>query len=410
MKTACLYFIFLMGYQTAFAASGAFFNLSSHTTSSGTTLTITPTISNHTYSMAGIKLNSSEYSLSSPWTDCTKIANGYCLFSVNSLSSKNISITGKAGNVSITLCLNGEGPLSCQNYQVIIKYAYVANDSGQILLCPIEANNNLGACYDAAPGSQIQGPNVITFNNTRTKAYITNFSSGNASVFLCEVQSNNMLEPCSNLINTGVSFQLPFGLVLNKEQTNAYIANGSDQQVLICPLLADGTFGTCQDSGNTGISFGYPLGITINHAQTKAYVTNNGNNTVSVCPIKGNGTFGACIDSGNLGVAFQSPVGVVLNNAETKAYVTNTGNTNTVSICPIETDGTFGQCIDSGNLFNYPVWIALSTGETVAYVTNNQNSTVSICPVNLDGSFGICQDSSNAGVSFSGPEGITLIP
>lgn len=42
------------------------------------------------------------------------VANAYCL--TGSLFS--VSATGASGDVSITLCLNGKGPFSCQNYQL----------------------------------------------------------------------------------------------------------------------------------------------------------------------------------------------------------------------------------------------------------------------------------------------------
>jgi len=407
MKKVYLYLMLILSCQVGFATSGAFFSVTSNTTQTGTILSITTTIPNHTYSIAGIKINNSGYHLTNAGSECTSIANGYCLFSVDNLSPKTITITGKVGQIDMSLCLNGNGPISCQNYQVSISYAYVANDNGHILICPIRSNGLFGACFDGA--ATFSGPNVLTFNATKTMAYVTNFD-GTGSVYLCAIQSDYTLADCHTLTNTGASFALPFGLVLNTLQTTAYIPNGSGGNVLICPLNGDST--VCENSGNTGISFSYPLGIAFNQTQTIAYVTNNGvisgANAVSMCPITA-GTFGDCVDSGNTGISFSNPQGIVLNSSGTIAYVTNTSSTSTVSICPIQKDGAFGKCVDSGNTFDYPIWIALNTDGTKAYVTNNTGSTVLMCPINDNGTFGTCQNAGNSGIpQFSGPEGITL--
>ena len=418
MKRSCLYLVVILCHQISFANNGSLFDVTSTTTQTGAILNITTTIPNHTYSMAGIKLNSSGYSLPNSGTECTKIENGHCFFSINNLTTKTITISGKVGTIDMSLCLNGNGPLSCQNYQVSISYAYVANDNNKILVCPIHSNGDFGDCFDS--GASFSGPNVLTFNTAKTMAYITNYdlSFGTSSIQLCTVQPNYTLTSCNTLTNTGsAALSVPFGLVLNRAQTIAYIANGagSPGQVLVCPI--NGNHIACENSGNTGIPFTYPQGIVFNQAQTIAYVTNDGIdeiypphvNAVSVCPIIA-GTFGACIDSGHTGPAFSNPLGIVLNNSGTIAYVTNTDSTNTVSICPIQNDGTFGTCVDSGNTFNAPIWIVLNGDGTKAYVTNNTTNTVSVCPINSDGSFGACQNAGNiGGIAFSGPEGITLL-
>ena len=118
----------LLGSQISFASNHLFFNI----TAINTTLNITTTIPNHSYTNAGIKINTTGYSLKNAGTDCVPISNGYCLFSVSDTSTKAISLTGSTGNVNMTLCLNGAGPLSCQNATIAItagpKNAYIAND------------------------------------------------------------------------------------------------------------------------------------------------------------------------------------------------------------------------------------------------------------------------------------------
>ena len=57
---------------------------------SGLLLSILTTITNHTYPYAGIKINTAGYSIANLGIDCTPIPNGYCLFSVNGTTPKNI--------------------------------------------------------------------------------------------------------------------------------------------------------------------------------------------------------------------------------------------------------------------------------------------------------------------------------
>lgn len=81
----------------------------------GGSFNITTTVPNHIYPAAGIKINTPGYILTGQGTQCIPINNGYCLFTVSNTQQKVLSVSG-AGPVSITLCLNGQGPLSCQIY------------------------------------------------------------------------------------------------------------------------------------------------------------------------------------------------------------------------------------------------------------------------------------------------------
>jgi len=146
--------------QATFADGGFFFNVSA----TNNTLTISTTIPNHTYSYAGIKLNTPGYSLANAGTECTPANNGYCLFSVSNSGSTNISITGAAGTISLSLCLNGSGPLSCQNYTVstvLHNVIYIGNSNGDV-----QYSNNDGNSWTTTPskpdGSQVDGISVKT--------------------------------------------------------------------------------------------------------------------------------------------------------------------------------------------------------------------------------------------------------
>ena len=400
-------------YQIAFASSGLFFNVDTI----GSVLNITTTVPNHTYSSAGIKINTSGYNLTNIGSDCIPNKNGYCLFSVSDVTTKAISITGATGSVNITLCLNGFPPLSCQTYNTPVvkaRAAYVANGRDGVSLCPINPNGTFASCTDSGNSgvafNQLRG---IALNISETILYVVN--QGTASVLRCPVNANSTLGACADSGNTGVAFITPVGIALNPTATIAYVTNlisgAQYDTVLKCPINPNGTFGACSDSGNTGVNFRNPFGIVITSNGDFAYVTNTNSNAVLKCPINSDGTFGACSDSGNTGVVFSSPRYITLNTTETAAYVSN-GTGNTVSFCPINPNGSFGACTGSGNTgdaFNGPRGIAVNPSNTFAYVANNVTSTVFLCPMNSNGTFGTCLDSGNTGVPFAGPQGIALI-
>jgi hypothetical protein len=103
----------------AFALSSAyaapFFNI----TSTVDTLCINSTNNNRTYPLTGIKIKTPFVSIANPGIDCKMANNNFCIFSANNQSVTEISLSGLgSGIVDFVLCLNGYGPLSCQNYQI----------------------------------------------------------------------------------------------------------------------------------------------------------------------------------------------------------------------------------------------------------------------------------------------------
>ncbi len=119
----CAIVAILMNHATFADPSGLFFNVAS----SGSALSINTTIPHHTYPFAGIRINTKGYSLTGIGTQCSNAGNGFCLFSVSDTQPVMISFAGGAGQLSVTLCLNGKGPLSCQNYTLTV----VTNDCGR---------------------------------------------------------------------------------------------------------------------------------------------------------------------------------------------------------------------------------------------------------------------------------------
>lgn len=133
--------IFILS-QSTFALSGLFFHASSTTKSA---VTISTIVQNHFYPSARIKINTPGYTLTSPGIDCTVTSHEYCLFSVSDTVPAIIGVTGPAGRVSLTLCLNGTSPLSCQNYNIIITSPklLLSSISPQPIGGQMDSSNNL---------------------------------------------------------------------------------------------------------------------------------------------------------------------------------------------------------------------------------------------------------------------------
>jgi exo-beta-1,3-glucanase (GH17 family) len=92
--------------QLSQSSSGTFFNLET----GGTAFNISTTGS---YITAGIKITSGQ----TLFCRGTTTAEGYCIFPVTSSSPDNaIGFSGVAGNISVNLCLNGNGPATCGTY------------------------------------------------------------------------------------------------------------------------------------------------------------------------------------------------------------------------------------------------------------------------------------------------------
>lgn len=79
-------------------------------TVSALNLSITTTTPNHTYPIAGIKINTPGYTLTNLGVDCTPAANGYCLFQVSNTSPKTIILLPPLGTNyegGVVACLEG---------------------------------------------------------------------------------------------------------------------------------------------------------------------------------------------------------------------------------------------------------------------------------------------------------------
>ncbi|MDR3491355.1 MAG: hypothetical protein P4M12_04830 [Gammaproteobacteria bacterium] len=402
MKKFCwfVHILFLLLISNiCFANSGELFNVGA----TANILQINTTVPNHTYSSAGIKINTPGYSLTNSGVECAQAGNGYCLFSVSNSASKLLSISGPAGAMSISLCLNAKGPLSCQNFSGstnFTNYGYVSDvNANQIFKCTINSTGGFENCVDSGnTGIPISVPLGIALNSSFNRAYIV--LTNNNQVLQCPIDSNGNLGNCIDSGNTGIDFNHPISLAFNKLNTLAYVTDQNANSVSVCPITAGGSFGNCRDSGNTGAAFDAPVGIFINSSGNFAYITNQGgSNNVFKCPILANGNFGACSNANVSGFVFTKPDNLVLNTANSIAYITDS-SLQKVYQCTVNGNGEFTSCKDTGNaLASIAANIVLNKFENTAYIGNGSGGVVK-CPIDASGNLGICAQTGGSGFTF----------
>ncbi len=374
----------------------------------GFALTVTTTIPNHLYSSAGIKFNTPGFSMAS---GCNRSkTSGYCIFPVSDKLPAVIPVmgSGSIATYSATLCLNGNGPMSCQqfdNLQYIgpARFAYIANygETPSVLACTLDMFGAIETCQDTGGGIPAGfGANGITLNNAGNTAFLTGFSE--PRVYQCPVNaSTGTFSNCTfTTITTPSGYTPEYGmLVLNPTNTLAYIGDNSGR-ILACPIANNVIQGDCVDTG--AIVEDSISGVTLNRAGTVFYGANYGAPEVTVCAVNG-GTFSSCVQkTGGGAITFTEPGGVVLNRAETLVYITdyNAGKVYACSTTPNNTS-SFANCFTAASGITEAWGIALNAANTVAYVTDF-SGLIYTCPVNTDATFGSCTITSGQVIEGTG--------
>lgn len=345
-------------------------------TVSALNLTITTTIPNHVYPLAGIKINTPGYTLADVGTACTPLDNGMCQFSVGDTAAKAIAVSSNSvpqyayvtnvndtpNSVSNCLINSATGVLSGCGISTSVFFndstsialnlasarAYITNfGSSKVTLCTIDSiTGGLTGCANAA---SFVNPRFMTLNSAMTHAYV----AGNAGVALYSVNSGSGELTFVSSYNIGDAN----GIALNPAGTLAYVVL-SDDTVQRCAI--DGASGELiTPCTSTGSGFDGAQRITLNSVGTFAYVTNAGSQNITVCSVDSS--------SGNLNNCSSTAEGVfggfanmAVNWSNTKAYVPDTFSPNLVSLCSINANGTLSGCTNSGDTdFNGPKGIAL---------------------------------------------------
>lgn len=383
-------------------------------------LSISTVKPNYRYPQAGIKINTSGYSIENIGTECTPNANGYCIFSVSDTTPATISILGATGLVDISLCLKGSVPLSCQHYNIAIsstppiviqRHAYITNNSGAgtpldptVSLCDIDVTSGaITACLDAGGGSAMDNifSQGIVINSSGTQAFINSQDNGNNNIYQCPInQIDHSFNGCTAVPITSPSgYYASYGfLTLNPSNTLAYLVDGQNSRILACPIVSDVLSGTCTDTGATNIDADI-VGIVLNKQGSTAYMASYTGHFVTVCAVNGT-VFSGCVQhTGGGAVTFTSPAGLALNNTESLLYVTDYSGPGQVYACRPD----FSNCTLAANIVG-AYGIALNAANTFALVTNYTNTYS--CSINNDGTFSGCA----TGGSFSAPADVTYGP
>jgi len=394
--------------------SGLLFNVNVNATSNILNIN---TVTNNIYKNAGIMLNSPGFSLSNVGTECIQSPNGLCTFSVSNIMTKNISITGN-GFLSVKLCLNSNGLMTCQNYNNLFiagipTFALVNSYNGSAAVYACSLNQTTGAiisCSSAGGGSVISGtaPEGIVVNAAQNTAFLTG-GTDEPFVYQCPLNaSTGTFGTCTRTeIITPSGYDPQYGmLALNPANTIAYLGDATGR-ILACPISNNVILGTCTDTGATNIN-NTIAGINLNRAGTMAYIANY-ENFITVCKVNGS-TFSSCIKktggsfTGGVSIPFIEPGQAALNGAETLVYVTDfsPGKVYACSTTPNNTS-SFASCFVAGSITN--AWgITINARNTMAYITDF-NNTVTACRILTNGTFSSC----TTNTSISEPVGIALV-
>ena len=384
---------------------------------SALTLSILTTIPNHTYSFAGIKINTPGFTPQG----CTPISNGYCLFSVSYATPARIFISKNSGypiggtisgltTNGLVLQNNGADNLTVASGATSFQFSTPVAFGGSYNVTVQQQPTGLTCTAGNGSGTHVMA-NVTNVSITchAPTAYVTNLSDNTVSI--CPVNSDGSLGTCTTSTGNG-TFSLPNGISLNSSGTFAYVGNASTSTISICPVNSDGSLGTCTTSSGNG-TFNGPNAVVINPAGTFIYVPNFNVSTVSICSVNSDGSLSTCTPSSGNGT-FNIPTGISLNSSGTFAYITNSGN-NTVSICPVNNNGSLGACtVNADPTFNFSNGFAaclfMSSTTNYGYIPNDSpNNTISICPINpANGTLGSCTVSTGDG-TFSDATGVALL-
>ena len=340
-------------------------------------LTITTTIPNHVYPLAGIKINTSGYTLADVGTACTPLDNGMCQFSVSDTAAKAMAV----------------------NSNSVPQYAYVTNSNdtpNSVSNCLINSTTGmLSGCGNSTSVPLFNDANSIALNLASARAYITNF--GSSSVTLCTIDSiTGGLTGCANT----ASFANPRFITLNSVMTRAYVAGGAGVS------LYSVNSGTGELTFTSNYNIGDANGIALNPAGTLAYVVLS-DDTVQRCAI--DGASGELITPcSSTGSEFDGAQRITLNSIGTFAYVTNSGSQN-ITVCAVDSNsGNLSNCSGTAEgVFGGFANMAINWSNTKAYVPDTFSpNLVSLCSINANGTLSGCTNSEDT--DFNGPKGVAL--
>ncbi len=373
-----------------------------------------------------------------------------------------VTAIGRPAQVSITLCLNAKGPLSCQNFTVSALNLMITTTIPNHVypLAGIKINTpgytlaDLGVTCTPISNGMCQFSvsdtvaKAIAVNSNRVPqyAYVTNSNDTPNSVSNCVINSTTgVLSSCVSSTSVPL-FNDSNSIALNLASARAYITNFGSSSVTLCAInsitggltgcvntasFANPRFITLSlamkrayvvggagvslysvNSGSGGLTFvsnyniGDANGIALNRAGTLAYVVLS-DDTVQRCAID-RATGGLITPCSSTGSGFDGAQRITLNSVGTFAYVTNSGSQD-ITVCSVNSStGYLSNCIRTAQgVFGGFANMAVNWSNTKAYVPDTFSpNLVSVCSINANGTLSGCINS--GGTNFNGPKGVAL--
>jgi len=240
--------------------------------------------------------------------------------------------------------------------------------NGKIKACRVDGNGNLSGCFNTS-AQPLSRPQALTINAMGNIAYIVDAPFGNipnAPGFLlqCHIDSTTFdLINCTTIDPPPSPVYKPQDIILNHENTLAYISNGVDHTADVAKCQVDTNTGAINSCVDSGADLSSLCGNTANEAivfnaqQTLAYITCTAGYVMKCQIDSSNGNLSGCTDSGATSLSY--PIGLALNSANTLAYITDFNN-NTAIVCNINSNnGDLNSCSFTGSDFTGAVGIAI---------------------------------------------------
>ena len=425
---------------------------------SASNLSVLTTVPNHTYPIAGIKINTPGYTIENLGVACIPIPNGYCLFTASNLSPaliniKSISASYIGGTLSgltndgLILQNNGSDDLSLPANTTVFQFSIpvtigssynvtvlqqpsaltctVTNGAGTsssasvntILVTCNPATYTIGGVISGltSNGLELQNNNNDLLSvplNSSTFQFFTPVAAGGSYQVSILQQPEDLLCTVSNGSGVNVSANISTVNVTCLPITSAYIVNNGPSSISSVSLCAvDGITGQLSNCAIT-----IPQGVTknsykilFNSSKTLAYIVNARLNNVTKCEV--NPVDGNLINCSEAGSGFTTPLGLAFNSTNKIAYVTNVAGAkiNTVSKCSIDPiTGNFNNCTTAASGLSFPSSVLLNSNDTLAYVTISAgNNSVAKCTVDNNGDFINCTPTANG---TSNSRGVAIDP
>ncbi|MDF1759853.1 MAG: beta-propeller fold lactonase family protein [Coxiellaceae bacterium] len=228
--------------------------------------------------------------------------------------------------------------------------------------CDIESDGCLISCSDTGARG-LSNPHGIAFNQTGDTLYAANLGAALSStdvVSKCSVDGDGDLS-CADSGATGAD--AAGDIVLDADNSRAYITNTPDDNIVRCTIDGSGDLGSCTANVITSGSVTCPMQLSFNADKSRVYLgqgCNTSNTQIFTCAAA-SGEFSSCAAISSPGsTPFAFPIGVAFNAGTSDSLIVASANFNTPSIQTCAISGaTLSSCVDSGASVSFPAYVNL---------------------------------------------------